>query len=501
MITTYAVSLSAPDRTEDERIALVDLVSDWLIDNYPSESRPAGTSVRVRERSDDPVFRVTINETLRDQTNILTATVALLNSELIFDVRNVAIPIVEKVAPHTLAPVSAAVVKMVRSALHTVPLEDANMRISDVARVIATELEGQEIGAFLHAPRRRLPVIVEVIDAERNIEPLFLKGLGPLVGLAHLVFINSVDALQGFSDMSGISLVTPGSLHVCWSGHSDPLRVDVSQLPKASRMPTLRHTADSIISAAALSLPTPHVPPPPRSDEFDDTGPTARPNATGDINSPSDPWMRALEDSERRVEELESSVIELEAALSSADRLLKEQHDALEEKGVQLDELVLRNVALEIQAGKTSGVAQIASVKEALRLAQAHCPFLTFHNRAIESGESLQGPDPVLILQDLVRLNEVARAWMAGEISDTSIVLACRQMGLDYAAKVSDTARQKFEEDYLIQWRGKPILAEAHIRRGRRTHLVRIHVYFDRETHQVVVAYIGRHLRDRGSNS
>ena len=90
---------------------------------------------------------------------------------------------------------------------------------------------------------------------------------------------------------------------------------------------------------------------------------------------------------------------------------------------------------------------------------------------------------------------------MAGEISDTSIVLACRQMGLDYAAKVSDTARQKFEADYVIEWRGRPVMAEAHIRRGRRAHLVRIHVYFDRETHQVVVAYIGRHLRDKGSST
>jgi len=31
--------------------------------------------------------------------------------------------------------------------------------------------------------------------------------------------------------------------------------------------------------------------------------------------------------------------------------------------------------------------------------------------------------------------------------------------------------------------------------------LVRIHVYFDDETHEVVVAYIGRHLRDKASAS
>jgi hypothetical protein len=45
------------------------------------------------------------------------------------------------------------------------------------------------------------------------------------------------------------------------------------------------------------------------------------------------------------------------------------------------------------------------------------------------------------------------------------------------------------------------VRAEAHLRRGRKTHLVRIHLYFDDETQQVVVAYIGRHLRDKGSAS
>jgi hypothetical protein len=74
-------------------------------------------------------------------------------------------------------------------------------------------------------------------------------------------------------------------------------------------------------------------------------------------------------------------------------------------------------------------------------------------------------------------------------------------MGLDFVASISDTALKKYEEDYLIEWRGRAVRAEAHLRRGRKTHLVRIHVFFDDETQQVVVAYIGRHLRDKGSAS
>jgi hypothetical protein len=119
----------------------------------------------------------------------------------------------------------------------------------------------------------------------------------------------------------------------------------------------------------------------------------------------------------------------------------------------------------------------------------------------MESGKKLEGPEPMSILRDLWRLNGVARRWSAGEISGTSLKAVCAEAGLNFAAGISDNARQKFEEDYLIDWHGEKVRAEAHIKRGKKSHLVRIHVYFDAERQQVVVAYIGRHLRDKGSQS
>jgi hypothetical protein len=247
-----------------------------------------------------------------------------------------------------------------------------------------------------------------------------------------------------------------------------------------------------IIDTAARSIAAPRVPAPPRRDD-DLVEATSREVSVSNET--------VSEDQAIHIEQLESSIDELEAALADADRRLAEQRAQLEQKGGQLDELILRNVSLEIQAGNTANTLAVASMTEALRLAREHCPFLVFHDRAIESGEGLEGPEPVSVLQDLVRLNAVARAWMSGEITGTSIKLACRQMGLDFVPDISATARQKYEEDYLIDWRGKIVRAEAHLRRGKKSHLVRTHLYFDSETQQVVVAYIGRHLRDKGSSS
>ncbi len=493
MITTYALSLATRDCDNSHRMALIDVVDDWLVDHYPIDSYGPGTTVRTRHSSDDPVFRLTITESAPGSTHVetLTISVVLLEDVLTFDVRIVSTPSTAKVAPYRAALLPKRVVALVRSALRVVPSEDANRYITDAATLVDTELGGQEVAAFILAPSRRHPAIVEIIDYERPTPPLVAIGAGPLIGLVHVFQITNATALKGFTELAGYSLVGPGCIIVQWAGKTEPDITRLRELPAAYEIREQQRIIRLVIDTAARSVAAPRVPPPPRRD-FDiiDLPIRELPNEETEI-----------EEQALHIEQLESSIDELEAALADADRLLSELRTQLERKGGQLDELILRNVSLETQAGNTAQVQAVPSMTEALRLARLHCPFLVFHDRAIESGEGLEGPEPGSVLQDLVRLNAVARAWMSGEITGTSIKLACRQMGLDFVPAISVTARQKYEEDYFIDWRGRTVRAEAHLRRGRKTHLVRIYLYFDDETQQVVVAYIGRHLRDKGSAS
>lgn len=493
MITTYALSLSTRDGTDIQRMALIDIVDDWLVEHYPIDSYAPGTTVRTRHSSDDPVFRLTITTSAPGSTHVetLTITVVLFDDVLTFDVRIVSTPSTAKVIPYTPPVLAPRIVQLVRLAIKAVPSEDANRYITDIATVADTELSGQEVAAFIFAPGRRLPTIVEILDYERRTQPLISMGAGPLVGLAHIFQITNAAALKGFTELADYSLIGPGCIIVQWAGNSQPDITRRHELPVAHESREQHRIIRMVIDTAARSVAAPRVPPPPRRD-FDMMGISAK--EVPDEQVPD--VERAL-----HIEQLEATVDELEAALADADRLLSEQRTQLERKGGQLDELILRNVSLETQAGTTAHVHAVSSMTEALRMARLHCPFLVFHDRAIESGEGLEGPEPISVLQDLVRLNEVARAWRSGEITGTSIKLACRQMGLDFVPTISMTARQKYEEDYLINWREHTVRAEAHIRRGRKTHLVRIHLYFDDETQQVVVAYIGRHLRDKASSS
>ena len=165
MITTYAVSLTEPDCGDAERIALIDLVSDWVVEHYPLDSRPAGLSVRTsREATDDPVFRMTITESAPGSTHVetLTITVALLAGHLTLDIRNVSTPTTAKVLPYRTAAVPPLrVVHLVRDAIRTVPVHDANRRITDATTRVTDALGGQEVAAFLFAPNRHLPAVVE----------------------------------------------------------------------------------------------------------------------------------------------------------------------------------------------------------------------------------------------------------------------------------------------------------------------------------------------------
>lgn len=492
MITTYATTLTAVDFTEADRIAVIDVLTDWQMANYPIDENAPGTTIRVREGSDDPVFRITVTQSAsgRPYAQTISASVITLDNILTFDVRMISTPTTTRVAPVKLQPLPPHIVRLIHDVLTTVKMEDANEYLSTHARVVTTDDDGARIGALVHAPRRTLPVIVEIDDFDSPKSPIFPPVLGPLTGLVHLFRISTREAMNGYLSLAGGGLVGPGQIIVHWAGTVEPLVERRSDIRSGQEFATVQRLATSITEVAARTISAPRLPPPPRYED-EAIVDTQRTSLDDD----------ARDEQDLQIEQLEATVEDMQAALADADRIIAEQRQQIEQKGGQLDELILRNVSLEIQAGSTPTVRAVSSMKEALRLAQEHCPHLVFHERALESGEHLEGPEPVSVLQDLVRLNEVARAWRAGEISGTSIGLACRQMGLDFAPRISDNARQKFEEDYLITWRGETVRAEAHLRRGRKSHLVRIHVYFDQDTQEVVVAYIGRHLRDKHSQS
>ena len=109
----------------------------------------------------------------------------------------------------------------------------------------------------------------------------------------------------------------------------------------------------------------------------------------------------------------------------------------------------------------------------------------------LEAGVTDRGD---LVELDLARLDSVAAEWASVALKG-DFGTACRNHGLDWVRDVSASAKQKYSEDYLRSYAGRPIMLGPHFRRDGRQ-LVRVYCFLDEDERRVVVGHVGRHLRD-----
>lgn len=491
MITVHAVSLSCVDPAPGDFARLVDLVDVWLSETFPYDGEDGfapGIALSSRHEPDNGVFRVTVTDSSEHSVRVENTTVTVVDRtdsrgsrSLTFDVRVVIMPAANRVAPRARRRIQPGVLRLLRDALDTVGFRDAEQRVLRTPIRITSEMEGQSLAALATtAAGRRLPIIVEVLDRPSARAPLFAADLGPLTGLVHVVHLASTEALAGYRDLGGSLRAGTGDVVIHWAGVPEetvvPLGAPSTDLAARETM----RIVDMVLDAATRSLPPPRVPAA-RTDDLDDE--------EDDEDAP-DPAEAVM---------LQAQVAELQAALENADAIIEEQREKLSQVDDQRDWMVRQLVNPRSDITQDMPI-RVQYMSEVVPTVERYCEFLEFHQRALESVGRFHGPDPNLVLKDLFRLNNVAGRWAAGQFSGVSIANECKRAGLMWANNVSDTAVNKYGEDYTIEWRGRPVLAAGHIKRGRGPMHYRIYVYFDPDTRETVVAHIGRHLRDAGTN-
>lgn len=498
MRVVYAMRLDGPAWAPDATALVRGMVTDWVEAEYPFAEREAGITVRFDNDDPERWWRLTVDRGLPEKA-VATSTVTIATDAhgTSFEARTVVVPGGHRIVPKMPDVSAASLQGLVARVLESVPMYDANTRVLGEVRVVKDSLGAQEIAAFCDAPGRTLPILIETVPTQST--PLFdiESAARALVGQAHLVRFEGDAARTAFHGLyrdeillaRGLALVWPGRDHRAWGGGGltqngarQELRSCIGLLNVAAngslaplRAPRYRRRSDD----APVTVTTPVAHETVATDSV----------AMSEYRAALDGWQEAY-----------NRIDELEQALTEADRTIDEKNQLLEKGDHLVDQLVIQNTELAIRLGKNPSGLRATSALDAVKQAASICENLTFHERALETAAELENVDANRLLEDLVRLNVVAGDWKSGRITKASLTISCRSLGLNYAGGISDTAERKYSDDYAFTWRGRTEYAVAHIRNGKGARLYRVHVFFDDEAQQVVVAYVGRHLRDKSTN-
>lgn len=502
MRTVFSTRLAGRDWSAGDKDRARQEIQSWVEAEFPFAERGPGVSVRLDDQVPDQWWRYTIGNTV-GQGDVLTTvlTVSSRADVTIFEARLSVVPGGVRVAPRA-RPVSAVATRaLVRTLVATCPFFDAGRRVADHAIRIVDDVGAQDVAAFCEAPSRTLPVVIETVPAKTT--SVFGADRLPLMlsGLAHVYLLEGDAVRIAFNSFHGADVLMSRGLTIIWPDVSHRTWNGVGLTPTGGE--DVRRQCIPLITETAADSLGPLRPPLFRRSRFEERVGNGEPSASiakGNLELAADPdnvpwtdYRSALDGWQEATERID----QLEETMAEADRLIAEKQTLLDQGDRILDHLILQNTELALLMGRQPAGLVATNALDAVRQAQEMCENLTFHPRSLETAAALDGIDANRLLQDLVRLNVVAGDWQTGQINRASLKISCRGIGLDFAAGISDTAEYKFGAEYAFSWRGRTEYAVAHIRNGRGTRLYRVHLFFDDETRQVVVAYIGRHLRGK----
>ncbi len=473
MITTYGFSIATPKK--ELRQAAIDAVFRWLDDEHPHEKRTNTTPVNIRYSANDPIFRVDVLEQDPRQAAArgTTATLIVSKNELYFDLRRTLRPTKAALLPRrTIDRPELRLTQLVIEIVELFKTRDAGQMISPKITIANDQVSGQSLAAFAEAPGRRIPIVIEVIVGKPA--PITRANTAlQLAGIAHVAHIASHVAEEAFNNLHGARIISSSWITVVWPRGAETENFhqqDDDELVK-------QLIAASIGSLATLVLA------PPKKRSLD---PAQKPVSIQ--QNPTTQSISATEfDELRRVnrELLEENAGLLENA-TLTDMLSAQKTEERDRAYDQLATFLLMD----------EDKSYLDKIADAVAFAQKNLPNIIFHQRAISSANESHLMNGRRIYSNLVELNNLAARLQRGDFAPNVFNIYCNQQLSNFAASISGEAEHRYAQDYSIEWKGVNVLAKPHIRCGD----ARIHFYHDTSTNEIVIAYVGRHLRDKSTN-
>ena len=473
MITTYGFSIATANK--DLRQAAIDAVFRWLEDVHPLEDRTNSTPVNIRHSPNDPIFRVDVLEQDSRQAAArgTTATLIVSKNELYFDLRRTLRPTKPALLPRrTIDKPEQRLNQLVVEIVNLFKVRDAEKIIGAKVAVETDQIGGQSLSAFADAPSRRLPLVIETTVGKPSAITSANTAL-QLAGIAHLAHVASHVAEEAFNDLYGARIISPSWITVVW-----PRGAEVENFHQQDDDELVRQLiAASVGSLATLVL----APPKKRAHEQ-----SKKVAAPAQSNSSTAQTQQETEELRRVNQELLEENAGLLENATLTDMLSAQKTEERDRAYSQLATFLLME----------NDKSYLDKVADAVTYAQKNLDNLVFHERAISSASESHLMNGRRVYSNLVELNNLAARLQRGDFAPNVFNIYCNQQLSNFAPSISDEAENRYAQDYAIDWKGANVMAKAHIRCGD----ARIHFYHDAKTNEIVVAYIGRHLRDKSTN-
>ena len=499
MYTTYAMTLATRKWTDGSRTQLVEQVESWRQKQFPPDRLPGNVRLRSRNSPDDEVYRLAIETSDPSFKKSIVITIAPNNGRLAFDVRIHNEPGRDPIVPrrrYELPP--RPVIDLICAVANMIEVYDAERRVTSTVRRLSTSLDGEALAAdVLSAPARRLPIIVEsTIDktSESSITNLLAVDL---VGVSHVVHVTSKEAIAGFNQAYGSTVLDQNYVSILWPKPESPTIIATSQ-------PTREQIADPILAAAALQ-PTIAVQPQPRP--LNQPRPASSPSNDVSMTTQLAMLRHEIEEHRLHIEQLDDELERTEVDRDEFAELLEEEQIRVEELTTEisllrgrLSAVILQSVDLEAELERAKPERVLRRVLDAVNRARTECVNLEFARSAFETADRLQGPNPRDVLHDLKALDAAVAAWRLDAFPSAGLTSYLRDTsGLDFVARIGEDTTNRHGAWYTIVHNGEPLNIGAHLRAGKNRTLNRIYMHVDSDAKRIVIGKIVAHGPDSTS--
>lgn len=167
-----------------------------------------------------------------------------------------------------------------------------------------------------------------------------------------------------------------------------------------------------------------------------------------------------------------AAVEQLQAQLSEREALLLDAHAEHERLEVALEDARRENARLQREiAGTTEDeeseeeeLPAVETVLEAVEVAAERCKHLVFSERAFETAADSPFWRPDMVLQDFVKLDKVAEAYLRPEGIGQPVGQFAQDLGLDWRSGVGEVWYGIHPNDYHFPYEGETLRVAEHVR-------------------------------------